>query len=137
MNCAKHINEDLPYCPQCLALYWQKKYADLKEIDGDREKDNLEALVEWAMKRGFSTGHADTQMDLLYELSWQLDELEKKARGDMKMEKAGVDGNYDRLSLICSALTGVASNMPVDCGLEDYEYRSFARKAINLLESEE
>ncbi len=106
--------------------------------------DNLEALVEWAMKRGFSTGHADTQMDLLYELSWQLDELEKKARGDMKMEKAGVDGNYDRLSLICSALTGVASNMPVDCGLEDYEYRSFARKAINLadatlslLESEE
>ena len=66
------------------------------------------------------------------ELSWQLDELEKRANRDRKMEKAGVDGNYDRLSLICSALTGVASNTPVDCDLEDYEYRSFARKAINL-----
>ena len=39
----------------------------------------LQKLCEWAIKMGFSTGHADTVDDLLEELTWQIEELRKGA----------------------------------------------------------
>ena len=37
--------------------------------------ENLEKLIEWARDHNFSTGHADTQEELLGELSWQIKEF--------------------------------------------------------------
>jgi len=41
----------------------------------DAYKRPLDFLVMWAMEQGFSTGHAETQEDLLKELEWQIKDL--------------------------------------------------------------
>ena len=46
-----------------------------RAIETQREK-----LAAWMIKHEFSTGHGDTQEDLLKELSWQVKEL----RADLK-----------------------------------------------------
>jgi len=35
---------------------------------------DLKELIGWVMRHGYSTGHADTQEELLNELSWQVNE---------------------------------------------------------------
>lgn len=45
-------------------------------------KDIMRELVaEWMIAHGFSTGHGDTMLDLLNELSWQIAELRSKNIG--------------------------------------------------------
>lgn len=39
------------------------------------ENEILEKLCEWAIKNGFSTGHADTIDDFLYELHLEIKDL--------------------------------------------------------------
>jgi hypothetical protein len=35
-------------------------------------KDDVNKLADWMMKRGYLTGHGDTIEDLLQELDWQI-----------------------------------------------------------------
>ncbi len=39
-----------------------------------------ESLAAFMIEHGFSTGHGDTFADLLRELSWQIKELQQKAK---------------------------------------------------------
>jgi len=38
---------------------------------------HFDLLVMWVIEQGFATGHAETQEDLLEELSWQIKEIRK------------------------------------------------------------
>ena len=60
---------------------YQQKYEETLRLRAELEKvkaEQLEHLVIWALKLGLSTGHADTQQDLLIEIGDQITELRNK-----------------------------------------------------------
>jgi hypothetical protein len=51
----------------------------------------LEQVCAWAIKRGYSTGHADSLDDVLHELAWQIRD-ETAERCARVCEQAGMEG---------------------------------------------
>ena len=45
----------------------------------EAERAARETLARWMLAHGFATGHGDTMDDLLKELTWQVEELRRKA----------------------------------------------------------
>ena len=46
----------------------------------DKQHNDLEKVVKWALGLGFSTGHADNLDMLLEEIGWQVKELRERGR---------------------------------------------------------
>jgi hypothetical protein len=48
------------------------------QIEAKTRAECLEQVAAWAINQGFATGHADTLLDLLKELEWQIKVYECK-----------------------------------------------------------
>ena len=65
--------------PDLCERVWDAAIAHVHpQIEAKTRAECLEQVAAWAINQGFATGHADTLLDLLKELEWQIKVYECK-----------------------------------------------------------
>jgi len=80
MNCPEHDNLSVPYCPQCLANYWEARYRELKRKTSDSV---TEAAYRIRFLQQYTPGEDSKWYKLLESIAtdiqkWHEDALKKK-----------------------------------------------------------